>query len=99
MQVGFLVSRQTGTRVLPLDSARQTHSNGVLHARVRPLCAAQSSPKVGAGESYPKLTLDFLTFLVVAPAGGGRHRRDIYHSIGNPEGYPAVYVAYRALLM
>ena len=49
--------------------------------------------------SFFKLTLYFLTFSVVAPAGGGRHRRDIYHSIGNLTGYPAVYVACRASLM
>lgn len=85
--------------MLPLDSADSTLSDGMPHVRVGLLCAGEIRPEVVAGEGYPKLTLYFLTFSVVAPAGGGRHRRDIYRSIGNPEGYPAVYVACRASLI
>ena len=97
--VGFLISYRTQTKVLPLDSADFTLSNGMVHVCVRLLCAGEIRPKVVAGESYPKLTLYFLAFLVVAPAGGGRHGRDVYHSIGDLTGYPAVYIACRASLM
>ena len=44
--VGFLISYRTQTKVLPLDRARQTHSDGMPHARVRLLCAGEIRPKV-----------------------------------------------------
>ena len=41
---------------------------------------------------FSKLTLDFLTNPATVPATGGRHRRDIYHTIEKKKGYRLVYI-------